>query len=124
MRLRVEGEGDAGDHGGPSGDLYVAIRVKAHKYFSRENDHLYCQATISFPRAAMGTKVEIPTFEGRERRLEVHVLGRSGMMYGKVMRVYFERFLRPERSFPSAEELARQISEDVRAAKEYFRRKK
>jgi len=66
MRLRVEGEGDAGDHGGPSGDLYVAIRVKAHKYFSRENDHLYCQATISFPRAAMGTQMEIPTFEGRE----------------------------------------------------------
>ncbi len=66
MRLRVEGEGDAGDHGGPSGDLYVAIRVKAHKYFSRENDHLYCQAKISFPRAAIGTQVEIPTFEGRE----------------------------------------------------------
>ena len=65
-----------------------------------------------------------PTFEGRERRLEVHVLGRSGMMYGKVMRVYFERFLRPERSFPSAADLARQIGEDVKAAKEYFRRKK
>lgn len=66
MKLRVEGEGDAGDEGGPPGDLYVAIRVKSHKYFSRENNNLFCQAIISFPRAAMGTKLEIPTFEGRE----------------------------------------------------------
>jgi len=44
----------------------VAIRVKPHKVFSRENDNLYCQATISFARAAMGTQVEIPTFQGRE----------------------------------------------------------
>lgn len=65
-----------------------------------------------------------PTFEGRERRLEVHILGRSELMYGKVMRVYFERYLRAEQSFPSAEALARQIGRDVSQAKEYFRRKK
>jgi molecular chaperone DnaJ len=66
MKLRIEREGDAGDEGGPSGDLYVAISVKPHKFFSRENDNLICQANISFARAAMGTRVEIPTFEGRE----------------------------------------------------------
>jgi riboflavin kinase/FMN adenylyltransferase len=64
-----------------------------------------------------------PTFKGTERRLEVHVLGKSGMMYGKVMRVYFERFLRGEKSFPSADALSRQIQADLRDANEYFRRK-
>ncbi|MBW1896669.1 MAG: molecular chaperone DnaJ [Deltaproteobacteria bacterium] len=66
MKLRVEGEGDAGDNGGRLGDLYVAIRVRPHKYFEREHDNLLCQASISFPRAAIGTRIEISIFENKE----------------------------------------------------------
>ena len=82
MRLRVEGEGDAGDYGGRSGDLYVAIRVRAHKYFEREHDNLFCQASISFPRAAIGTKIEIGTFGGEET-LDVP----SGTQSGEVLKL-------------------------------------
>ena len=66
MRLRVEGEGDAGDSGGPAGDIYVSINIKKHKYFEREHGDLICQADISFARAAIGAKVEIPTLAGKE----------------------------------------------------------
>jgi len=66
MKLRVEGEGEVGDKGAARGDLYVVMRVKKHKYFERENENLFCQVNISFPKAAMGTQVEIPTLGGKE----------------------------------------------------------
>jgi FAD synthase len=52
----------------------------------------------------------------------VHLLGRGGKLYGKTMHVFFERYLRPEASFPSAEALARRIEEDMVKARAYFRR--
>jgi molecular chaperone DnaJ len=63
-RLRVQGEGEPGLHGGPPGDLYVVIHVEPHEFFEREGDDIYCQIPISFPQAALGTRVEIPTLEG------------------------------------------------------------
>lgn len=66
-RLRIAGEGEAGGQGAPRGDLYVIIRVKPHKFFKREDNHLICEITISFPQAALGTTVEIPTFEKIEK---------------------------------------------------------
>lgn len=66
MKLRVEGEGESGDKGAGRGDLYVVMRVRKHKYFERENENLYCQVNISFPKAAMGSQVEIPTLDGKE----------------------------------------------------------
>ena len=78
----MEGEGDAGDYGGRSGDLYVAIRVRPHKYFEREHDNLFCQASISFPRASVGTKIEIGTFGGEET-LDVP----SGTQSGEVLKL-------------------------------------
>jgi len=65
-RLRVQGEGEQGLRGGPPGDLYVVIHVEPHEFFEREGDDLYCQIPISFPQAALGTRVEIPTLEGTE----------------------------------------------------------
>ncbi len=82
MRLRVEGEGDAGDSGGPAGDLYVSVKVKKHKFFEREHDDLLCQADISFARAALGAKLEIPTLEGKEI---LHIP--SGTQTGDVLRL-------------------------------------
>jgi molecular chaperone DnaJ len=63
-RIRYQGEGEAGKFGGPAGDLYVILSVKAHKFFERDGDDLHCVMPISFPQAALGTELEIETLEG------------------------------------------------------------
>src|SRR5690606_38878127 len=63
-RIRLAGEGEAGVNGGPSGDLYVQIHLKAHPVFQRDRDDLHCEMPISFPTAALGGEVEIPTLDG------------------------------------------------------------
>lgn len=66
MKLRMSGEGDAGDSGAAAGDLYIVVNVKKHKYFDRDGRNLHCDAKISFTQAALGTVMEIPTLEGKE----------------------------------------------------------
>lgn len=61
MRLKMSGQGDAGEHGGPSGDLYVFIEVKSHETFIRDGDNVILDLPITFPEAALGCKKEIPT---------------------------------------------------------------
>ncbi len=63
-RIRYQGEGEAGRFGGPAGDLYVILSVKAHKFFERDGDDLHCVMPISFPQAALGTELQIETLEG------------------------------------------------------------
>jgi len=63
-RIRYQGEGEAGRFGGPAGDLYVVLNVKDHKFFERDGDDLHCVIPISFPQAALGTEIEVPTLEG------------------------------------------------------------
>jgi molecular chaperone DnaJ len=63
-RIRYQGEGEAGRFGGPSGDLYVVLSVKAHQFFERDGDDLHCVMPISFPQAALGTELQIETLEG------------------------------------------------------------
>ena len=65
-RLRVAGEGEAGDQNAPRGDLYVIIKLKKHKFFEREESNLYCEIPITFAQAALGATVEIPTLEDKE----------------------------------------------------------
>ncbi len=64
-RIRLTGEGEAGAHGGPPGDLYVQVEVRDHPIFVREGRHLYCEVPISFPDAALGGELEVPTLDGR-----------------------------------------------------------
>ncbi|MES9902863.1 MAG: molecular chaperone DnaJ, partial [Sedimenticola sp.] len=64
-RIRLSGEGEAGDRGGPAGDLYVQIAVKEHSIFSREDNHLYSDVPISFVIAALGGELEVPTLDGK-----------------------------------------------------------
>jgi len=66
MKLRIAGEGEAGEKGASRGDLFVQIGVKKHKFFERRENNLYCQASVSFPKAALGTAIEIPTLDGIE----------------------------------------------------------
>ena len=64
QRIRVAGRGHAGERGGPPGDLYVQIAVKEDSRFMRDGDDLLTVVDVSAPRAAVGTKVEVPTLEG------------------------------------------------------------
>jgi molecular chaperone DnaJ len=63
-RLRLSGEGQPGANGGPSGDLYVLLKVTEHPIFDRENDDLHCTVPINVAQAALGTEVDILTFDG------------------------------------------------------------
>jgi len=65
-RLRLVGEGEAGDEGMPAGDLYVVIRVRKHPFFERAGNDLACEVTVSFTQAALGARIEIPTLEHEE----------------------------------------------------------
>jgi molecular chaperone DnaJ len=64
-RIRLANEGEAGESGGPPGDLYVQIQVKPHPIFKRDDAHLYCEVPISFVTAALGGELEVPTLDGR-----------------------------------------------------------
>jgi len=66
-RLRLRGEGESGDHGGPSGDLYAFLQVEEHEYFTRSNDDIICRVPISFVQAALGATIEVPTLQDNEK---------------------------------------------------------
>ncbi|MDR3426806.1 MULTISPECIES: molecular chaperone DnaJ [Silvimonas] len=66
-RIRLTGEGEPGVNGGPHGDLYVVIHIKAHSVFEREGNDLHCEMPISISAAALGGEIEIPTLDGKAR---------------------------------------------------------
>ena len=63
-RIRLPGEGEAGRHGGPQGDLYVEVVVREHPIFERDGAHLSCEVPVSFATAALGGSIEVPTLDG------------------------------------------------------------
>ena len=64
-RLRVTGEGEAGGKGGPTGDLYVEMNVRSHNIFTRNENDIVMEATISFTQAALGDEIIVPTLDGK-----------------------------------------------------------
>ncbi len=64
-RLRMAGEGQAGENGGPAGDLYIIINVKDHELFERQRNNVICEFPISFIQAALGDEVKVPTLDGK-----------------------------------------------------------
>ncbi|KUJ72925.1 molecular chaperone DnaJ [Thiomicrospira sp. WB1] len=64
-RIRLQGEGEAGEPGAPHGDLYVRIHVKPHKIFTRDGNNLLCELPLAFTTAALGGTIEVPTLEGK-----------------------------------------------------------
>ncbi len=83
MRLRLSGYGDAGEGGGPPGDLYVFISVEPHEVFKREGDDIIVELPLSFTEAALGCKKELPTPMGGSCRISIP----EGTQYGKAFRV-------------------------------------
>jgi molecular chaperone DnaJ len=64
--LKLANEGQSGLSGGPAGDLYVVIKVKEHAIFERQGDDLHCVIPINVAQAALGTEVNLLTFDGLE----------------------------------------------------------
>jgi molecular chaperone DnaJ len=81
-RIRLSGEGEHGEHGGPAGDLYVQVQVQEHPIFTREDNHLYCEVPIGFVTAALGGDMEVPTLDGK-----VMLKIPAGTQTGKMFRV-------------------------------------
>jgi len=71
-QLRLRGEGEPGEYGGPPGDLYVVIQVEEHPFFKRQGDDLICQVPISFVQAALGDTIVIPSLDNDEG-VELHI---------------------------------------------------
>jgi molecular chaperone DnaJ len=65
QRIRIAGKGNAGLHGGTTGDLYVIIRTGDHLVFRREGDDIHLIVPVSATEAALGAKIEVPTIDGR-----------------------------------------------------------
>jgi len=82
MRVRLSGEGEPSRNGGPPGDCYCLIRVKPHKLFQREEQHLFLQLPITYSQAALGATVEVPTLTGR-----TDIVIPAGTQSGEMFRV-------------------------------------
>jgi molecular chaperone DnaJ len=65
QRLKLTGEGEAGERGGMAGDLYVVINILPHDFFTREDADVICEVPITFSQAALGAEIEVPTIEGK-----------------------------------------------------------
>ena len=91
--VRLSGEGEAGQHGAPRGDLYCNVRIKKHPFLLRDGDNLLCELPLSFALSALGGTVEVPTLEGIE---ELDVPG--GTQPGDTIQIRNKGLPRLERS--------------------------
>ena len=80
-KMRVSGEGDAGAKGGPSGDLYVVLSVQEHEFFERRDHDLYCHIPITFPQAALGAQIVVPTIDREDEKLAVPAGTQTGSTF-------------------------------------------
>jgi molecular chaperone DnaJ len=82
MRIRSAGNGEPGVNGGPSGDLYIEIRIKQHDLFERDGDDLHCTMPVSMVTATLGGTIEVPTLGGKA---EIELP--EGTQHGKTFRL-------------------------------------
>ena len=83
MRLRLQGEGDAGYNGGPAGDLYVVVRVKEDKRFEREGINLWADIVTTYPRLVLGGTEDVVTIDGETAKVTIP----AGTQVGAVLRL-------------------------------------
>lgn len=88
MRLKMSGYGDAGQGGGPAGDLYVFITVEPHEIFEREGNDIILDLPVTFTEAALGCKKDVPSLTSHTCRITIP----DGTQSGKVFRVKGEGF--------------------------------
>lgn len=80
-RIRLQGEGEAGQRGGPNGDLYIFLSVTPHDMFKREGADLYCRVPVPFATAALGGSVEVPTIDGGKSKVAIAEGTQSGRQF-------------------------------------------
>ncbi|MFA7276586.1 MAG: molecular chaperone DnaJ [Pseudobdellovibrionaceae bacterium] len=83
QRVRLGGAGEAGLRGGPSGDLYVLINIKPHKFFKRDGANLLCRVPVPMTTAALGGSLEVPTIDGSKTTIKIP----AGTQTGQQLRV-------------------------------------
>jgi curved DNA-binding protein len=64
-KVRLAGEGAAGPFGGQAGDLYLLVSISGHNFFTRKEDDLYCEVPVTIKEAYYGSKIDVPTFDGK-----------------------------------------------------------
>ncbi|RUO56064.1 molecular chaperone DnaJ [Pseudidiomarina homiensis] len=79
-RIRLNGEGEAGEMGAPAGDLYVQVHVREHPIFKRDGNNLYCEVPLSFTHAALGGDIHVPTLEGKVK-LKIPAETQTGKLF-------------------------------------------
>ncbi len=82
MQIRLSGEGEAGTHGGPPGNLYVVVNIKKHPHFTRDGNDLLLDLPIHMVQAALGDEIDVATLDG-----EVKLTIPAGTQHGKSFRV-------------------------------------
>lgn len=82
-RIVIRGQGDAGENGGPAGDLVVVLHVESHPYFERDGNDLYCAVPISMAQAALGCEITITALDGKKVTIKVP----DGTPNGKLLRI-------------------------------------
>ena len=87
-RLKLRGEGEAGFASGPAGDLYVVIHVREHAVFARQDNDVVVEVPVSFPQAALGVEIDVPTLDGK-----VKLKLQAGTQSGKVFRLKGKGFV-------------------------------
>jgi len=81
QRIRLKGRGGPGRNGGPAGDLYVVVRIESHAVFGRSGDNLTIALPVTFPEAALGADIAVPTLDGSAVTLRVPPGTRSGRTF-------------------------------------------
>ncbi|MDN4501067.1 molecular chaperone DnaJ [Alteromonadaceae bacterium BrNp21-10] len=79
-RIRLTGEGEAGETGATAGDLYVQVHIREHDIFQRDGNNLYCEVPLSFTRAALGGDIHVPTLDGKVK-LKINPETQTGRMF-------------------------------------------
>ena len=85
-RINIPRQGDAGQNGGPYGDLFVFIRVKPHTAFERSGADLYCAIPVSMTQAALGSEITVTALDGKHLKLKIP----AGTQNGKLLRIRSE----------------------------------
>lgn len=80
-RIRLAGEGEAGLRGGPAGDLYIFLSMKAHPFFQRDGADLFCRVPISMVQAALGGEFTVHTVDGSEAKVKIPEGTQSGKQF-------------------------------------------
>ncbi len=80
-RIRLNGEGEGGKKGGPSGDLYIFLSIATHQFYQREGANLYCRVPITFTQASLSGEIEVPTLAGTTTKVKIPAGTQTGKQF-------------------------------------------